>query len=236
MRLREKRAQGENVDLSSILFHHSWPSMHHGGLNQLKAVVESLGDVKLVVIDTLAYFQGYEAKAGYNGQYQVIAEMSRIANELGVAMIALHHTIKAKPAKWKQSFYGSNGVTGGADTIFLLDKDENSTEAILRAAGRDIEERAIRLVMDGAVWKQGDEEISEDMVLLGKEGQTAVYYVLREAGRPLTLAEIAENTRKSKPNICNMLKELVAQGLVTKHAGGNKPTYSVDQAATETEQ
>lgn len=235
-RLREKHGQGEHVDLSNIHFHLKWPSMNHGGLNLFKPMVEALGDVRLIVVDTLACFQGMGVKQGYTAQYEVIAEMSRIANDLGVAMIALHHTTKLKAAKWKQAFYGSNGVTGGADTLMLLDRDEEGAGATLRAAGRDIEERALRLMMEGAAWKIGEVEMSEDMKLLGKEGQAAVYRVLREVGTPLSLKELAERTEKSKANVANMLKELVAQGMVVKHEQGSRPTYSVERGATDAEQ
>ncbi|WP_243357990.1 AAA family ATPase [Fundidesulfovibrio terrae] len=236
-RLLQKTSGGEG-DLSNLHFHYRWPDFEHRGLEHLENLVPQIEGVKLVVIDTLGCFLGAGVKQSYAFQYQVMAQMSQVANRLGVSLLVIHHTVKtARSKNWKQALYGTNAVSGGADGLLMLDRtgDGEGQCANLMISGRDVEDDSLSLRLDKGVWRIEDSQIA-GVDLLGKPGQAEVYRVLMASSEPLAFREIVAATGKSASNVGNMLKTMVDQGLVVKAPGKRTDKYTVTQGATTTEQ
>lgn len=233
-----QKCSGSDADLSNLLFHYRWPDFEHRGLEHLENLVPQIEGVKLVVIDTLGCFLGAGVKHSYAFQYQVMARMSQVANRLGVSLLVIHHTVKSARSKnWRQALYGTNAVSGGADGLMMLERnDEGEGQcANFMISGRDVEDDSLSLRLDKGVWRVEESQLAH-VDLLGKPAQAEVYKVLMASAEPLAFREIVAATGKTAQNANNMLKALIAQGLVYKPFGKRTDIYAVTQEATATEQ
>lgn len=232
-----QKISGSNADLSNLHFHYQWPDFDHGGIEHLENIVPQIEGVKLVVIDTLGCFLGTGVKHSYAFQYQVMAQMSQVANRLGVSLLVIHHTVKSKSRNWKQALYGTNAVSGGADGLLMLKRNEDGEGqcADLMISGRDVEDAVLVLRLEKGVWRIEDTQ-NVKVDLLGKPAQAEVYKVLMASSEPLAFREIVAATGKSASNVGNMLKAMVHQGLIVKAPGKRTDKYTVTQGATATEQ
>jgi hypothetical protein len=230
-----QKTSGGGVHLANLLFHYRWPDFEHRGLEQLENLVPHIEGVKLVVIDTLGCFLGAGAKQGYTHQYQVMAQISQVANKLGVSILVIHHTVKTKAKNWRQALYGTNAVSGGADGLMMLERIGEGKYANFMVSGRDVEDESLTLWLDKGAWKMG-EHPAEEVELLGKEGQAEIYKALMASGEPMRVKEIAKATGKSEPNVSGRLKDMVAQGLITRTANGGTPRYGIQAGGATTEQ
>lgn len=236
-RLRQKNSSNPETDLSNLHFHYDWPDFGNRGLEYLENLVPQIEGVKLVVIDTLGCFLGAGVKQNYAFQYQVMAQMSQVANKLGVSLLVIHHTVKTKSRNWKQALYGTNAVSGGADGLMMLERngDGEGQCANFMISGRDVEDDTLSIRLDKGVWRIGEQQ-GEEVGLLGKEGQAEIYKALMASDTPMRVKEIAEVTGKSANNVSGRLKDMVAQGLVTRIVLGGNPRYGVQKGETAPEQ
>jgi RecA-family ATPase len=73
-----------------------------------------------------------------------------------VAVILVHHTRKAKSEDPLDLASGTSGITGGADSVWILMRPRHQPEGILHIIGRDLEEEgehAVEFNADAATWR-----------------------------------------------------------------------------------
>ncbi|MCL2608820.1 MAG: AAA family ATPase [Treponema sp.] len=112
--------------------------------------------IKLVVIDTLARFSGIKDMNDYSETDTAMARLKRIADDLGVAIVVIHHAKKAgkrnEGVDWMESILGSTGLTGASDTMIVItrtrDADGAKNTATLHATGRDTADIKHHLKLD----------------------------------------------------------------------------------------
>jgi replicative DNA helicase len=161
---RLKAPEADNLKIAT-----QWRDGYMGLENYLK----TNSGIGLVIIDTLARFANIDDMNDYTMTTNAMARLKRIADDLNIAVILIHHAKKTgkktSGADWMESALGSTGLTGATDsTIFISrfrseDKTENT--ANLYATGRDAADikKTLKLdidfggwtVTDGAVSKQG---------------------------------------------------------------------------------
>lgn len=230
-----QKCSGSDADFSNLFFHYRWPGFGQRGLEYLEDLVPQIGGIKLVIVDTLGCFLGTGVKHSYAYQYQVMAQMSKVANKLGVSLLAIHHTVKTKANNWKQAMYGTNAVSGGADVLMMLERIGEGKYANFMISGRDVEDDSLTLRLDKGGWRIEESQLAS-VDLLGKPGQAEVYRVLMASEEPLAFRQIVEATGKTAQNVGNMLKAMVHQGLIVKAPGKRTDKYTVTKGATTTEQ
>ena len=224
-RLLQKNCDTGGIDLLNLHFHHQWPDFENRGLDFLEDIVPKIAGVKLVVIDTLGRFLGAGTKHSYIFQYQVMSHMSQVANRLGIALLVIHHTVKTKSRNWKQSLHGTNAVSGGADGLMVLERIGEGKDANLMISGRDIEDETLSLHLDKVSWRIG-ENLAGNIKLQGKTGQAEICKLLTASNNPLRVKDIAEATGKSAPNVSNMLKAMIGEGLVVRILSNGTAKYA----------
>jgi hypothetical protein len=135
------------------------------GLIGLKNYLSSHKNIDLVIIDTLARFANIEDMNAYAETTNALAGIKRIADDLKIAIVVIHHAGKGKnikPAKgydWMESALGSTGLTGTTDsTIYIFRERENGEGQTgnkrageLRVTGRDSADQKYKLVFDGTI-------------------------------------------------------------------------------------
>jgi len=146
-----------------------WRDGYMGLENYLKA---NRG-IGLVIIDTLAMFASIEDMNDYAMTTNAMARLKRIADELNVAIILIHHAKKAGKTAgagtdWMESALGSTGLTGAADSTIYISRKERNAEggkiaAVLYATGRDADDKMhdLKLDIDFGGWTIADGSASK---------------------------------------------------------------------------
>ncbi|MDR0473978.1 MAG: helicase RepA family protein, partial [Treponema sp.] len=129
-----------------------WRDGYMGFENYLKTNI----GIGLVIIDTLARFANIEDMNDYAITTNAMARLKRIADDLNIAIILIHHAKKTgrqtSVADWMEAALGSTGLTGATDsTIFISrkrDADKTENTATLYATGRDATDIKYSLKLD----------------------------------------------------------------------------------------
>ena len=139
---------------------------------QIKNFVEEHPDTVLIVIDTFQMIRSTEKDVSYASDYNEIEIIKRLAEELGITILLVHHLRKQGDSDPFNMLSGTNGLAGGVDTMFVLDKSKRcSTNATLYCSGRDIEDREIELCFDkdNCVWNFISDSSDNPGILLPDE-------------------------------------------------------------------
>jgi RecA-family ATPase len=133
---RLKRLNAPDTD--SLKITTQWRDGYMG----LEKYLQANNAIGLVIIDTLARFANIEDMNDYTITTNAMARLKRIADDLKIAIVLIHHAKKtgarSSGADWMESALGSTGLTGATDsTIFIDRKNREKPEATLYATGRD---------------------------------------------------------------------------------------------------
>ena len=89
------------------------------------------------------------SEVSYASDYNEVEVIKKLAEELKITILLVHHLRKQGDSDPFNMLSGTNGLAGGVDTMFVLDKSKRcSTNATLYCSGRDIEDREIELSFD----------------------------------------------------------------------------------------
>jgi hypothetical protein len=160
--LRRMHVRLESIGASieeGIDFFFSWPQGERG-FDLLKKYLDDHPGVLLVVIDTLFKFLGLGKIGSYGIDYESMARLKQLGDEYEVAILVVHHLRKSAVADPVELMYGSNGLTGAADTLWVLSRGRGLAEANLLVTGRDVPETNLPLAFDHATgaWSLAAEE------------------------------------------------------------------------------
>jgi RecA-family ATPase len=121
---------------------------------------------KLIVIDTLQYIRNSSSSRGtYTGDYRDMEALRRIIAKRNLTMLLVTHTRKSDDADPLNRVYGSGGLTGAVDGIFVLEKSKRTGSfAKLTIANRDTEGHQFKLQFDttSCRWQFVEKIVDED--------------------------------------------------------------------------
>ena len=141
---------------------------------RIKTFVEEHPNCVLIIIDTLQMIRGSATDNSYASDYTDLSVLKNIADELGIAILLIHHLRKENDNDPFNRISGTTGIQGAADSNFILSEDvRGSGQAKLYCVGRDIEYREICLKRNEEnIWEvvsdsfQNKELLLHDIVLL----------------------------------------------------------------------
>jgi hypothetical protein len=181
-----------------------WRKADAGGLDDIAEWCESVGKPVLIVVDTLEKFRpaAKNNTAAYSTDYLAIAGLHKLAHARGIAIVVIHHVRKMEADDPFDMVSGTNGLTGAADTVLVLQR--HAGNVILYARGRDIEEKetACRFEKSTCRWALlGDAE-----AVRSSAERMSVVAALSDAGADgLHISEIMAATRRSDRNAIDQL-------------------------------
>lgn len=203
-------------DLSRLELDTEAPKIDGGLIQRLDAWRIAAMDPRLVVIDTLAMVRPAKRRTqdSYEADYAALSPLQRWAGEHGLAVVVVTHVRKMESSDPLEMISGTNGLTGAADSILVLNRDADGPK--LYGRGRDIEELEKALRFDNGRWSVlGD----ADEVKRSAE-RRAVLTALDDAVGPMSPAEVAKVIGKPKGNLNVLLSKMVKDGEVIKVAYG----------------
>jgi hypothetical protein len=172
----------------------TWRRLHEGGLDDIRAwhahTIEKGGKPILAVIDVLAKVRPVGNRQLYEADYAALTDLAKLANELGFAIVVVHHTRKMAADDLIETVSGSFGVSGAVDTILVMATKAAGT--VLDIRGRDVEsaELAVEFNKDACRWgvlgKAAEIHVSEQ--------RRKIIAALKEAEQPMTIAALVEAT------------------------------------------
>lgn len=155
---------GEEAPPQNLYLDVSGQTIGDGLEEQLERFLFHRPDTALVIIDTLQKVRGGQQAHGvYGADYNDMSALKRLADRHNLCILLVHHLRKQSAEDPFCQISGSNGLMGAADTIWLLQKQRQSSTAKLRVTGRDMDSRALTLQLEGCVWQLLEEESSEQL-------------------------------------------------------------------------
>lgn len=184
-------------------------SIGNGIEEQIENFVSNHPDTKLIVIDTFQKIRTMSNDNAYASDYRDISFIKNIADRLHIAILLIHHLRKQKDDDPMNMVSGTTGITGAADSSFVLDKSKRSSErATLHCTGRDIEYRELELLFNSEtkVWELVSDSVENPEILLEDIVANVVEFMKDHhsfSGTPAELAEALKDYCKEKilPNV-----------------------------------
>jgi len=156
---RRLRARGEK-----LLAHHfgsctgvstatTWDRVDQGGVDQVRDWVlqtRAQGEaVVCVCVDVLKMIRpmGQERRAAYERDYEALAGLRSLAQELGIAIVVAHHTRKSASDDPQDNISGTLGLAAAADCNIVLERQPDGGY-VLDVRGRDVESAQLAAVFD----------------------------------------------------------------------------------------
>ncbi len=200
-----------------------WARADEGGCQQLDTWLTNHPNCRLVVVDTLQKFRPPQRDGAnaYGQDYDATGLLKKIADKHGVAIVAIHHTTKANAEDVFTTISGTLGLTGGADSIFVL-AGRNEHEAILHMTGRDVDNQKIAMRWDNTLCQWNAEGDAEQLTV--SEERESILDVLRAEARAMPIHEIARALQVKPENVKALLWKMKQAGEVSSDVKGR---YSV---------
>ncbi len=103
--------------------------------------------LKLVIVDTLARFREPQKGNGnsYAEDYAALGDLKRMLDHYQASGLVVHHTRKLRAQDPFDELSGTLGLSGSADTIWVLDRERGAESAKLYATGRDLADATVPL-------------------------------------------------------------------------------------------
>ena len=187
-----------------------WRRLHEGGLDDIRDWHERTkakgGKPIMVAIDVLAKVRKPTGnKPVYESDYDALTGLHRLAHELGIAIVVVHHTRKMASDDLMETVNGSYGITGAVDTVIVM--ADKAGGAVLDIRGRDVEaaEFAIQFSKDACRW-----------TILGtaadvhqSEQRKAIIAALVDNGEPMRIGELMAATWMKRNPLELLLSKMV---------------------------
>lgn len=141
-------------------------TIKEGLAEQIDYFVITHPDLKLVFIDTFQKVRSPTCDSIYAADYGDFSALKAVADKHSLAMMVVHHTRKMADEDIMNTVSGSSGITGSADSIWVLKRASRGVgDATLTVTGRDVEFRELKLTLRDCRWnlieRMSDEELEE---------------------------------------------------------------------------
>jgi hypothetical protein len=151
----------------------------------------------LIVLDTVSRCFGGKDTYQQQDTSRFVAGCDRLRDEFSATIIAIHHCAKAKAKKAAASPLGSVALQGGADALFLTEREGTSPQLTLRNTAQ----------------KEADEH-RDVHLLLASEGESCVLWPDQETGGPEAVKGDTKSEERSRERRLAMLQALEKFGEV----------------------
>ena len=169
-----------------------------GGMQTLQDWLDKHPKTHLVIIDTLGRI--LPSGKGNNNQfiddYQFIGKLQKLSIDRNFALLVIHHIRKQSADYALDRVAGTTGITGAADSVWVLDSGKGEANAILHVTGRDIDTQEIAMKFENGLWSI----IGDAKEIVISDERKLVLNLITQNG-PLYPKEIANLLGKTQESI-----------------------------------
>jgi hypothetical protein len=193
------------------------PRLGAGGSEAISEWCAGVENPRLVVVDVFGKVRParHDRENLYDSDYRAIEPLKALADNLGIAVLVVHHTNKREdPFDPFDAVSGTTGLTGAADTVMVLSRSAQGVT--LYGRGRDVDEIETALSFDkvtGAWVALG----SAQEVRRSRE-RSKLLQALQSSAAPLGPRDLAAATGLKENNVRRLLGKMVMAGEVEKTA------------------
>jgi DNA-binding MarR family transcriptional regulator len=201
-------------------FYTEWDRLTDGGAEEIERWVEEHPACRLVIVDVFARVRPRlsDRSDRYLADYEAAQPLKTVADQRGLAILALHHTRKAAAEDFVETVSGTHGLAAAADTIIVCKRARGQADATLHITGRDVEEQDLALRFDAAIgtWK-----------LLGEAREWAVSEQRRKIIETLEVAgamkpkQLAEAAGLDHGVVKHLVRSMVEAGQIDSDGSGS---------------
>jgi RecA-family ATPase len=209
--------QVQNINLKRLTVRTVTPHIDNGLMAELDKWRLACERPRLIIVDVFLQVRPPRKKGEdpYSADYDAVTPLQRYASEHRLAIVLVTHTRKMAADDPLEAVSGTNGVTGAADAVLVLNRDAKGTT--LYGRGRDIEEIETAMRFDGGRWSiLGD----ADEVRKSDERRKIVA-ALKQAKDELSPKAIADLTGMKAVNVRVLLGKMVASGEISQPRVGS---------------
>ena len=194
----------------------SWRRLDKGGVTDIAEWISAAKTPRLVILDTLAGVKPIRTNSGYAEDYESLAQLHRLANDVGIGILVLHHTRKAEAEDPLDTISGTLGLAGCADTALVLAGTSQGLTLYVR--GRDIEEaeHAVSFDKEQCRWVV----VGAAAEVLMSDTRKVIQRVLKETPEPMGPTDIADATGLKENVVRQRLSGMSRDGEVRKVGRG----------------
>ena len=196
----------------------------------IQQIKDGGGELKLFIIDPLENFIGGDVDVYRNNEVRsALRAIMDLAKEENFTILAIQHLNKTTGAQALYRFAGSIAFAAAARTVWQVTKEKDSPSYLFANTKMNIAKQAPTyrysiIDVDGIGIPAWDciVETDAETAMNGNGGrdtpaQNEVLEIIRNNHPAATkYSDIVEATRKSKPNVSNILKELETAGKIRK--------------------
>lgn len=182
-----------------------------GGMQTLLDWLDKHPKTQLVVIDTLGRIlpSGKANSNQFVDDYQFIGKLQKLSIDRSFALLVIHHIRKQSADYALDRVAGTTGITGAADSVWVLDTGKGEANAILHVTGRDIETQEIAMKFENSIWSI----IGTAQEVAISEERRSILDLLAENGA-MSPKTIAECLRKNMNTLYSILFRMKQEGQI----------------------
>lgn len=199
-------------DLSRLDWVTEAPQLDAGFIIELEKWRVSVPLPRFVIIDVIQRIKpaGNPTRNAYENDYLIWAPLQLWATKHGIAVLGLHHTKKGGAEDPLEALSGSNGLGACADTVLVLDSDQNGKTLYVR--GRDVEEKETAVIFAGGFWSI----LGEASDVRRSDERIQIIAALTDHGEAMTPAEISTAIGRPSLNVRQLLFKMAKARQVHK--------------------
>jgi hypothetical protein len=195
-----------------------WRRLDKGGVSDIAEWIKSVERPRFVILDTLASVKPQRTTQGYQEDYAALEQLHHLANNVGIAVLVLHHQRKSEAEDPLDTISGTLGLAGCVDTPIILAGSSQGMTLYVR--GRDVEEaeHAVKFEKETCRWSI----IGNATDVQRSDTRTKILKVLLKV-KPTALgpSDIAAGAELKESVVKVQLGRMLTDGEVIKTSRGN---------------
>jgi hypothetical protein len=188
------------------MVHGEYPVVGEGGLDLLDQWCQLHPDTELVIIDTLQHLRPPSSgrRNLYEEDYEFLSPITRLGRRHATSILSIHHLNKSVRGDDLDRISGSLGLSGAVESALLLERERESTEAILKVRPREARDDEFHLEFDPTLltWRLGG------VPTPGTKARKEIWDVVLAADGAIQLKEIAKAVGSAASTVSEHLNSL----------------------------
>jgi hypothetical protein len=188
---------------------YEWPTLDQGGIEALRTYKAEHPALGLVVVDTLEHIRPPRRNGGgYADDYASVRDLQRLASELRIAIVVLHHLTKRGASDPFDEINSTMGLLASVDNMLVM-RDGPDGVVELHRRGReydDTEPLALRGDEASLSW-----QVTGKLADVARSSERNEIIDLVRAQPGITPKEIASALGKNESTVKNLLAKLLGE-------------------------
>jgi predicted ATP-dependent serine protease len=188
-----------------------------GSIPALRQQADQIGDVRLVIVDTLSAVTSVSLSGAITVRRQILKPLQAFAHDTGIAVLVICHLVKSG------SVAGSHGLVDGVRCVLSVTRNEADPRirelTVAKSNVASQETKPLRYTLAGEGLQAAVAWLWDENEATGP-AQSRLLMALHASSRPLSPQELASLTKVPYATVRVLLHKLTRRGLVESPGRG----------------